>query len=283
MTLQASSIIPISLSVAKEMNDFWHSGPIEALASVLRKVKDLNMGKILEALRQSFESLLSLRMFLLVIIPPTLAVLLIFSLFFASWQGWSSGLESFLHAFGPMRWIENMTGFHEIAGILAVIFLILLFVPLAYLAAVIFTSVFVMPIALKWVAKADFNNLEKKRGGSLIGSLWNTLIATAVFILAFFVTLPLWFLPGFQVLVPLLLTSWLNKKIFLYDVLQDFASKEERCQIEKEESHRLYGMGMLLGLCSYIPLAIFIVPVFSALSYTYYGLNELNRRRAAKS
>ncbi|MDG0817381.1 EI24 domain-containing protein [Bdellovibrio svalbardensis] len=261
------------------MNDFWHDEPIEALASVERKVKYLEMSKILEALRQSFESLLSLRMFLLVIIPPMFAVGVIFFIFFASWEGWSLGLTNFLHTFGPMNWLENLIGFHEIAGFVAMIALVLLFIPMAYLTAVIFTSIFVLPIALKWVAEADFKHLEKKRGGSIVGSLWNTLFATGVFVVAFFVTLPLWFLPGFQLLVPLILTSWLNKKVFLYDVLQDYASQEERRQIEKEESHRLYGMGMLLGLCSYIPLAIFIVPVFSALSYTYYGLNELSRRR----
>jgi uncharacterized protein involved in cysteine biosynthesis len=92
--------------------------------------------------------------------------------------------------------------------------------------------------------------------------------------------LPLWFLPGCQIVVPLLLTAWLNKKIFMYDVLQEFASKEERQQILEEESGRLYGLGIILGAFSYIPLVFFFIPVLSALSYTYYGLNELVGRRS---
>lgn len=237
------------------------------------------MGKILRAFRQSFESLLSFRMALLVVIPPVLAVLLVLFLFIYFWSGWSLGLTHFLQALGPMNWMQNVTGVNELSNIIAMIALVLAFIPFAYLVAVIFTSVFVMPIALKWVVDADFKGLEKKQGGSTAGSLWNTLIATVLFVVLFFVTLPLWFLPGCQILIPLLLTAWLNKRIFMYDVLQDFASPEERKLIEKNESHTLFGMGMLLGLLSYIPLAVFIIPVVSALSYSYYGLNELSRLR----
>jgi len=233
----------------------------------------------MRALRQAFEALLSLRMILLVIVPPLLAVLLVSVLFFVSWQGWTAGLAEFLGSFGPLNWLERATGFHEIAAILAGIFLVLFFIPMAYLSAVVFTSLFVMPVALKWISESDFKGLEKKRGGSFWGSLWNTVLATILFIIVFFITLPFWLLPGFQMLVPLLLTAWLNKKIFMYDVLQDFASVDERRQIESEESHQLYALGLILALLSYLPLAVFIVPVVSAMSFIYYGLNELQSRR----
>lgn len=267
--------------MSEEMNDFCHAGPIEALASGRGKLKNHPMGKILRAFRQSFESLLSLRMALLVVIPPVIAVLLVLFLFIYCWSGWSLGLTHFFQALGPMNWLQNATGINELSMIIAMIALVLLFIPFAYLAAVIFTSVFVMPVALKWVVDADFKGLQRKRGGSTVGSLWNTLMATVIFIVLFFVTLPLWFLPGCQVLIPLLLTAWLNKRVFMYDVLQDFASTDERKWIEKNESHNLFGMGMLLGLLSYIPLAVFIIPVVSALSYSYYGLNELSRLRGS--
>lgn len=241
------------------------------------------MNKIFQAFRQGFEALLTLRMVLLAAVPPFLAVLLIVVLFVMFWHGWSSGVAQWLQSLGPIHWVESVTGAHDVASAFAVIFLILLFVPVAYLAAVIFTSLFVMPFVLRWVVELDFKGLERKRGGSLWGGVLNTLVATMLFVVAFFVTLPLWFLPGFQVLVPLLLTSWLNKKIFLYDVLQDFASPEERRDIEQEESYQLYGMGLLLGLISYIPFAILVIPVLSGLCYTYYALNDLARRRAESS
>jgi len=241
------------------------------------------MSSIFRAFRQSFESLLRLRMFLLILLPPVVAVLLVFILFIVFWQAWSVGLAAFLEGLTPFRWIQDTTGFQEFAAFSAVVFLILAFIPLAYLTAVFFTSVFIMPLVLKIVVDSNYKHLEKKRGGTIIGSLWNTLVATFVFIAAFIITLPLWLVPGCQVLIPLLLTAWLNKKVFLYDVLQDFASPEERKRIEKEEAGSLYGMGLLLGLISYIPLAFFLVPVLSALCYTYYGLNALMDRRGVET
>lgn len=240
------------------------------------------MTKILKALRQSFEALLSLRMFLLVILPPFVAVLCVLGLFFVIWNSLFNGVSGFLHGFSWLNWIETSTGSPEILSVVTIVFLVLMFIPLAYLCAVLFTSIFVMPIALTWIGESEFKDLEKKRGGSTVGSVWNALKATVIFVILFFVTLPLWFLPGCQVLVPLALTAWLNKKVFMYDVLQDFATSEERLLIEKSESQTLYGMGLLLGLLAYIPLAVFVLPVFSALAYSYYALNELRAIRGTQ-
>lgn len=239
------------------------------------------MSKILQALKQSFVSLFRLRMILLVVLPPILAVICSVFLVYMVTQKWGEGFVSFLNSIDVLKWVVTTTGFQSMAPVAAMTILMLLFVPVTYLTAVIFTSVFVLPFVIKWVAEADFKGLEKKRGGSIRGSLWNTLLATLLFVIVFAVTLPLWFLPGIPFLMPVLLTSWLNKRVFLYDVLQDYATSEERQKIDKEESHNLYGMGILLGFCTYLPLMIFFVPVFSALTYTYYGLNELSRRRAS--
>ncbi|UXR63805.1 EI24 domain-containing protein [Bdellovibrio bacteriovorus] len=237
------------------------------------------MNNIFRALRQSFEALLKIRMFLLILGPPVLTVLGLMILFVIFWSTWTTGLAQLISHVWGYQWIQSATGFTELAFWMAVLFLILIFIPLAYVLSVLIVSIFVMPVVLKWVGDGEYKNLEKRRGGSVVGSLWNTLKATVGFVIGFVVTLPLWFVPGCQVLVPLLLTAWLNKKVFLYDVLQDYADKDERQRIEKEESAGLYGMGLLLGLLSYIPLAFFFVPIISALSYTYYGLNALQARR----
>lgn len=237
------------------------------------------MSMIFKSLRQAFESLLHLRMFLLVLIPPVVSILGLVVIFVIFWHDWVLGLSSFFSSLSLFQWLQSLTGVLALAEWLAVIFLILGFVPLAYLGAVLLTSLFVMPIVLRLVVAQDFKHLEKKHGGSAIGSLWNTIWATLLFVAAFFVTLPLWFLPGCQIVVPLFLTAWLNKKVFLYDVLQDFASIEERKRIEGEESGPLYGMGLILGFLAYVPFVFLAVPVLSALAYTYYGLNALADRR----
>lgn len=237
------------------------------------------MTAIFKSFRQAFHSILRLRLFLLALLPPFVAFLGLLFLFVVFWQPWLTGLTAMLESVSFLHWLQEITQWPGFLAWAAIIFLILAFIPLAYLAAVLFTSLLVMPVVLKVVPEADFKGLQKKRGGSVLGSLWNALVASVIYIIAFMVTLPLWLLPGMQIAIPLALTAWLNKRVFLYDVLQDFASLDERKLIEKQERGSLYGMGFLLGLLSYIPLAFFLVPVLSALCYAYYGLNALEEHR----
>ncbi|WP_413570327.1 EI24 domain-containing protein [Bdellovibrio sp. HCB117] len=241
------------------------------------------MSSILTSLQQSLRALARPRMALLIFLPPVLSFVFLFALFVSFWAGWISGLTGFFSSLTAVNWMTTLTGLTDFAYWCSVVFLILLFIPMVFLFAVLMTSLFVMPIVLKWVGEVDFRGLQKKKGGSLLGSIWNTLSATVIFVILFLVTLPLWFLPGLQIVVPLILASWLNKKVFLYDVLQDYASKEERHLIEQKSSKDLYGLGLLLGLLSYIPLAFFFVPVLLALSYTYYCLNALQSLRKGES
>ncbi len=114
-----------------------------------------------------------------------------------------------------------------------------------------------MPIVLMRVSQSDFKDLEKKRGGSYSGKYLQCLVRNGNFYLRVFHYSAFVVASGCQILIPLFLTAWLNRKVFLYDVLQDFASKEERQLIQKKHSEALYGMGLLLGFVSYIPLAFF--------------------------
>lgn len=279
VSLQAKLQVPVGESVAEKMDGFSHNGSIEALASDIGKRKNQDMKNIFRSLKQAFESLLRLRMFLLILGPPLATVLALLVLFIVYWSAWTVGISGVIGNLWGFQWVQQATGLTDLSLWLAMLFLVMAFIPLAYVISVLIVSIFVMPVVLKWVGDQDFRSLEKRRGGTLAGSVWNTVMATLLFVVAFMLTLPLWLIPGFQLVVPLVLTAWLNKKVFLYDVLQDYASKEERKSIESEESGSLYLMGLLLGLLSYIPLAFFFVPIISALSYTYYGLNALEDRR----
>ncbi len=237
------------------------------------------MQLMFRSLRQASGALFKIHSILLVLMPPIVSVLGFLTLFFIYWQTGVSELSSFFSSLSLFQWLQTLVGLSSIAEWSAIIFLIFLFVPLAFLGSLLLTSLFVMPVVLRTVVNSDFKHLKKKQGGSIVGSLVNTLWATVLFVAAFFITLPLWLLPGFQVVVPLFLTAWLNKKVFLYDVLQDYASAEERKHIEKSEAFPMLGMGLMLGFLNYIPLMFFITPVLSAFSYTYHGLNALEKCR----
>lgn len=237
------------------------------------------MNSILNAFRQSFAALFKFRMFLLVLLPPVLSFLGLLFVLILYWAPLTAGMAGLLAKLSVLQWLQAAMGLADFAYWTAVIFLLLMFIPLAYLLAILLTSVLAMPLVLTWVGNADFKQLQKKRGGTLLGSVWNTLSATGLYIFGFFMTLPLWLIPGLQIAVPLILAAWLNKKVFMYDVLQEYASQNERQEILENHRGALYGMGLLLGVTSYIPLAFFFVPVVSALSYTYYGLQALEELR----
>lgn len=234
------------------------------------------MDKIFKALRLAFGALLNTKMLALLLIPPVVAMGGLFILFFIFWQAWTTNLGLYFGGLWIFQWAQS---FPDLGYWLAVIFLLLLFVPLSYLLSVLLTSLFVMPLVLLSLGRTTYADLEKKRGGTVTGSVWNALKTTALFLVYFILTLPLWLIPGGQIVVPIFLAAWLNKRVFLYDVLQDYASREERLQIEQTRSPQLYGLGMILGLLAYVPLAFFLVPVVSALSYTYFGLEELRAIR----
>ncbi|MEN0059623.1 MAG: EI24 domain-containing protein [Bdellovibrio sp.] len=237
------------------------------------------MIKIMRSFRLALLALVRLKMILLIVGPPFLAVTLLLGVFLYFGSAWVGSLTSFLSGLSILQWMQSWNYFHEFMTWTSVIFVILFFFPLAFVTSIFLTSLVVVPVALPWILRVDYPHLEKKRGGSIVGSVVNTIVATGVFLFLFVITTPLWLVPGCQVMVPAALSAWLNKKVFLYDVLQDVASKEERLQIEKQESLPMYGMGFLLGLLSYIPLAFLVVPVISALCYIYYALEEVSQRR----
>lgn len=237
------------------------------------------MSQMFKSLRQAFESLFRLKMLSLVFVPPVISFFVILVVFIVNWGSWINGLVGFLAGLRIFDWLQGAVGLQDLSYWLALIFLILAFIPLVFISALVITSIFVMPVVLKEIEHSDFPNLEKKKGGSVLGSLWNTLFTTVAFVFIFVITLPLWLVPGLQVALPLLLTAWLNKRIFLYDVLQDFASKDERKIIEKNESLSMYFMGTLLALLSYFPFAFFFIPIISALAFTFHGLNALQELR----
>ncbi|HEY8270995.1 MAG TPA: EI24 domain-containing protein, partial [Pseudobdellovibrionaceae bacterium] len=196
----------------------------------------------------------------------------------------SGGLEqSWFMQYILQKWsLMNHETAASISYFIFFLFAILLIIPLSYLLSVLLVSQLLLPSILKIIEKKDFPELEKKKGGSLSYGFWNTLKASGVYLISLVVTLPLWLFPGFAVVWPVLLSSYLNKTVFVYDVLEDFASEEERKYLEKEHGRSLYVLGIILGFINYIPLTFIVVPTFSGLAYSYFCLNALKDLRKNK-
>ncbi len=171
--------------------------------------------------------------------------------------------------------------FADAALIAAHVVLFLLFVPLVYLTALFILGVFGMPEMVEHVASRSFAGLERRRGGGVAGSVWNSVVALAGMIALVVVTLPLWLLPPLWPLVPLVIFGWVNQRLLRYDALAEHADRQERALIFRERRGHLYLLGMLLALLAYVPLLGFAAPVLFGLAFIRYLLGALAELRAA--
>lgn len=232
------------------------------------------------ALKNALASLLHPRMLALLLLPMGVSLLLWGGLAVWFWGDWTGALGHWL-ASGPAGpYIDGLTW---LAGSAVTFLILLILIPLAYVTALLIVSVFAMPMIVRHVAQRRFPGLHREHGGSNLGSAWNSLLALLVYLLLWFLTLPLWLLSGPLALAfPVLLNAYLNQRLFRYDALAEHASREEFAALMERSGGKLYLLGGLLGLLQYVPLLNFLSPVYIGLVFTHFCLEELEKLRMEK-
>lgn len=89
----------------------------------------------------------------------------------------------------------------------------------------------------------------------------------------------LWLLAGLGALFSLLLTAYLNQRLFRYDALVEHASASEFKLILERSSDQLYLLGLILALLHFVPVLNLISPIYTGLVYIHFGLAALQRLR----
>ena len=217
-----------------------------------------------------------------VLFLPAIAALLLWTgLSWWLWDSWSAGIESMLVNLTSHGWLARWDA-SSVAGLAAGVILLLLLAPAVMATAMLISAVFAMPMLVAHVSRREFPNLDRRRGGTFVGSITNAVVAVSAFALLWLVTLPLWlFLGPLAVLVPWALSAYLNQRLFRYDALSEHADVQEMQRIFSERFSDLFVLGLATGLLYFVPLVNLIAPVFSALAFTYLCLDELNRVRGA--
>lgn len=183
-------------------------------------------------------------------------------------------------------WVEPALGyvrldFGDATLIAANVILFLLFVPLVYLTALFILGAFGMQKMVDYVAERSFPQLERRRGGSAVGSVANALVAFFGMIGMFIVSIPLWILPPLWPLIPLVILSWVNQRLLRYDALAEHAGRDEMARLFRERRGGLYALGIMLALLAYVPFVNFIGPVVFGLAFIRYLLGALEAIRSA--
>jgi hypothetical protein len=169
----------------------------------------------------------------------------------------------------------------DVARIAAKIVTLLALAPLVQLTALLILGVFGMPAMVEYVASRRFPALAKRRGGSVVGSLSNSLLALAGLAGLALLTVPLWVFPPLWPVIPVAIAGWVNQRVLRYDALAEHADRAEMRAIFRARRGAMLGLGVLLALLAYVPLVGLIAPALFGLAFIHYLLGELEALRAA--
>ena len=265
------------------------------------------MNDIFRSFGRALVSQLHPRMLMLTVLPFVLATALWGGLFWWGWDPIMGAMRSFLEASVLTSWIYSALdwfGLQSMRAVVAPLFVAALAVPLVIASMLLFISLFSVPAVVRHLERS-YPDLAKERGGSVVGSVFQSLGSTVVFLVLVLVTLPLWLLPLFFALIPPVLWGWLTYRVMTYDALADHASVEERKTLMRRHRVPLLTIGVVVGLLGSAPTllwvssaaVIFLFPfvlagmlwlyvlifIFSALWFGHFCLRALAQLRAERA
>ena len=248
------------------------------------------------------------RVIALSFLPLVLMVALALGLGYYFWDAALDGVRVALEASALLNnlwvWLQNM-GAGRLKMVLAPLIVIFAVTPLIVVVSLLMVALLMTPALTHLVAERRFPALERKHGGSVLGSLFWSLGSTLMALLALILTTPLWLLPPMVLVLPPLIWGWLTYRVMAFDALSDHASAQERRDILKKHRLSLLGMGVFCGFLGaapsliwasgalfaaafviLVPLAIWIytlVFAFSSLWFAHYGLAALQALRQSEA
>ena len=262
------------------------------------------MGKLFNSFWRAAAYCLHPRVIALSVLPQVIMAALSLSLGYFFWDSAvatvRSNLESFELVSTMVRWLEGL-GLNNLRLVLAPVLMLFLAIPVIVVVSLLFVAIFMTPSMVALVAERRFPGLDRKKGGSLLASLFWSLGSTALAATALVLSVPLWFIPPLILILPPLIWGWLTYRVMSYDALSSHASRQERRQIFKEHRGSLLAIGIISGYLGaapsviwasgamFVALAPVLVPVaiwiytlvfaFSSLWFAHYTLEALEQLR----
>ena len=266
------------------------------------------MGPLLDSFWRAAAYCLHPRVIVLSLLPLVIMSAISLTLGYFYWASALIAVRNHLESYAVvgtlLRWLETF-GLGSLQSVLAPTLLLFLVIPAIVLVSLLSVAMFMTPAMVALVAQRRFPQLERKKGGSLLASLFWSLGSTLLALIAMVLSLPLWLVPPLILVLPPLIWGWLTYRVMSYDALVDHASSQERKQIFETHRMPLLGIGMLsayLGAAPsliwasgalfvalapiLVPLAIWIytlVFAFSSLWFAHYTLAALEQLRRQKN
>lgn len=256
---------------------------------------------------RALRSQLSKRMLLLSVVPLLMSLALWGGLLYAGMQPLLDWLQATFAEYGLFATSSNVlatVGLGFLTNFVVPLVAFLALLPLMIITSLLFIGVGAMPAIARHVSRVQFPALERKEGGSFLGSLGVNLSGIVVFTLAWIVTLPLYALAPVALAAQAVLWGWLTARVMSYDSLAIHASLEERRAILRAHRRSLLLIGTVSGLLGALPGVVWIggtlisfvlfpvlailsiwvylvIFIFTGLWFQYYCLQALADLRAA--
>ncbi len=240
------------------------------------------MINVFQALSGAIRSLVHPIILAILVVPMAIALAIWLVVGWLAWDAWSQTIQSYAVGWMPVSWTAKWD-LAWLGTIAALIGAVIALAPMVIVTALLIATLFAMPVLLNHVAAHSFPDLERRRGGTVAGSIWNAVAATGTFLLLWILTIPLWLLGPLALVLPLLLSANLNQRLFRYDALSEHASAEELRKIFEQARGRLFLLGLITGLMYFIPPINLVAPVLSALAFIHLCLAELQSLRSAEA
>ena len=232
------------------------------------------MGDVMLALRRSVSTLARGRVWLYMLAPAIVAVIVMVGLSLALLER----LIADLIEQPPLSWVVAWGAFW-LAKLLAALGGWLLILSASYLVALLLTAIVVLPLLLNHLAAVDYPELARQGSDSLIASTWNSVAAALLFVVGWLLTLPLWLIPGFALLLPIFWMAWLNRRTFAFDALAAHATPGEWRELRRTQAMPLLALGLAMALLAHLPFVGLLAPSLAALAYIHFCLEALRRLR----
>ena len=196
------------------------------------------------------------RVILLSLLPLVLMVVLALGLGYFYWYPALEWVRTLLESSDIFNqiwvWLEGIGAgkVKVVAGPLIVIFAV---TPAIIVTALLLVAVMMSPALVALVARNRFPQLERKREGSFLLSLFWSLGSTALALIALVVSSPLWLVPPLILVLPPLIWGWLTYRVMAFDALSEHASKAERSVLFRRYRGWLLTIGILTGFMGAAP------------------------------
>lgn len=244
------------------------------------------------------------RVMLLSVLPLVVMLVALGGWSYFYWSGAVATMQHWVETIGWLRTVFSWFGSSGTEGFAAGIapFVVLILItPVAAVVALLVIALLMTPALVNMVTEQRFARLEKKQGMGLVTSVLWALSTSAVAIVAFVVTMPLWLIPPLVLIVPPVIWGWLTYRVMSVDALAEHASKAERDTLLQRHRWPLLLMGIIsgyigiapsvvwasgmvftIGFVVLVPIAVWIYAItfaFSSLWFIHFCLAALQQLR----